>query len=112
MGDIELVVTIPEEDYLTFSKLSEKEKTNDLSYYERVIANSTPLKRELDKIRAEILEEKEYAYANFEAYKIDYLMQDEEDVLDSLPQDDFRYGMERAIEIIDKYKEKASKNEF
>lgn len=58
----------------------------------------------LDKIKEEIFEEKECAYANFEAYKIDYLMQDEEDVLDSLPQDDFRYGMERAIEIIDKYK--------
>lgn len=58
----------------------------------------------LDKIRAEILEEKEYAYADFEQYKVDYLGQDEEDVLDSLPQDDFRYGMERAIEIIDKYR--------
>ena len=104
MPDIELIIKISEEDYLTFSELSEKEKINDLSYYERVIANGTPLKRELDKIRAEILEEKECAYANFEAYKIDYLMQDEEDVLDSLPQDDFRYGMERAIEIIDKYK--------
>lgn len=58
----------------------------------------------LDNIRAEILEEKEYAYADFEQYKVDYLGQDEEDVLDSLPQDDFRYGMERTIEIIDKYR--------
>ena len=63
----------------------------------------------LDKIKEEIFEEKEHAYANFEAYKIDYLMQDEEDVLDSLPQDDFRYGMERAIEIIDKYKAESEK---
>ena len=58
----------------------------------------------LDKIRGEILEEKEYAYADFERYKVEYLGQDWEDVLDSLPQDDFRYGMERAVEIIDKYK--------
>ncbi len=58
----------------------------------------------LEKIRAEILEEKECAYADFERYKVEYLGQDPEDVLDSLPQDDFRYGMERAIEIIDKYK--------
>ena len=58
----------------------------------------------LDKIRAEILEEKECAYADFERYKVEYLGQDQEDVLDSLPQDDFRYGMERTIEIIDKYK--------
>ena len=56
-----------------------------------------------DKIRAEILEEKECAYADFERYKVEYLGQDPEDVLDSLPNDDFRYGMERAIEIVDKY---------
>lgn len=60
----------------------------------------------LDKIRAEILEEKECAYADFERYKVEYLGQDSEDVLDSLPQDDFRYGMERCIDIIDKYKAK------
>ena len=41
MADIELVIKIPEEDYLTFSKLSEKEKINELSYYERIIANAT-----------------------------------------------------------------------
>lgn len=58
----------------------------------------------LDEIRAEIAEEKEHAYADFERYKVEYLGQDEEDVLDSLPQDDFRYGMERCIDIIDKYK--------
>ena len=58
----------------------------------------------LDKIRAEMFEEKECAYADFERYKVEYLGQDWEDALDSLPQDDFRYGMERAIEILDKYK--------
>ena len=60
----------------------------------------------LDKIRDEILDEKEYAYADFEQYKIDYLGVDVEYVEDELPHDDFRYGMERCIEIIDKYKEK------
>lgn len=58
----------------------------------------------LEKIKAEIFVEKKYAYANFEEYKVEFLGQDEEDALDSLPQDDFRYGMERALEIIDKYK--------
>lgn len=58
----------------------------------------------LDKIRAEIIEEKECAYADFERYKVEYLGQDWEDAYDSLPQDDFRYGMERVIEIIDKYR--------
>lgn len=43
MSDIEIVIKIPEEDYLTFSELSEKEKVNELTYYERIIANGTPL---------------------------------------------------------------------
>lgn len=63
----------------------------------------------LDKLRAEILEEKECAYADFERYKVEYLGQDWEDALDSLPQDDFRYGMERCIDIIDKYKKESEK---
>ena len=57
---------------------------------------------ELEKIKAEIQEEKEYAYADFEQYKVDYLGVDREYVCDELPNDDFRYGMERCIEIIDK----------
>lgn len=61
----------------------------------------------LDKIKAEILEEKECAHDNFERYKVMYLGQYWEDVCDSLPKDDFRYGMERCIEIIDKYKEES-----
>ena len=58
----------------------------------------------LDKIKAEILEEKECAYADFDKYKVDYLGVDSRYVEDELPYDDFRYGMERCIEIIDKYK--------
>ena len=70
----------------------------------RELPSVTPQEPIIDKIRAEILEEKEHAYADFERYKVEYLGQDWEDALDSLPQDDFRYGMERAIELIDKYK--------
>ena len=58
----------------------------------------------LDKIRAEIVEERDFAYADFEQYKVDCLGVDAEYVEDELPQDDFRYGMERCIDIIDKYK--------
>lgn len=54
----------------------------------------------LDKIRAEIKEEAEYAYADFDEYKKDVLLAEP----DELPDDDFRYGLERAIEIINKYK--------
>lgn len=62
-----------------------------------------------EDIRAEIKEEKEWAYADFERYKVEYLGQDWEDVYDSLPADDFRYGMERCIEIIDKHVKAVSK---
>ena len=66
----------------------------------------------LDKARARILEEKECAYADFNQYKVDYLGVDSEYVEDELPQDDFRYGMERCIEIIDKCKaESEGKND-
>lgn len=58
----------------------------------------------LDELRDEIAKEKEHACADFERYKVEYLGQDWEDALDSLPQDDFRYGMERCIDIINKYK--------
>jgi hypothetical protein len=56
----------------------------------------------LKKIRKDIFEEKDYAYADFEQYKVDYLGIDPEYVCDELPNDDFRYGMERCIEIIDR----------
>ena len=70
------------------------------------IANGVPYeKREkgtLEKIRAEIREEAEFAYADFEKYKVECLGIEGEYVEDELPDDDFRYGMERAIEIINK----------
>lgn len=57
----------------------------------------------LGKIKTKLIEEKECAYADFERYKVEYLGQDWSDVCDSLPQDDFRYGLERCIDIINKY---------
>lgn len=54
----------------------------------------------LDNIKAEILDEAEYAYADFDRYKEDILYAEP----DELPDDDFRYGLERAVEIINKYK--------
>ena len=53
----------------------------------------------LDDIKAEILDEAEYAYADFDRYKEDILHAEP----DELPDDDFRYGLERAVEIINKY---------
>lgn len=51
------------------------------------------------KIKAEIEEEKEFAYADFERYKVECLGVDADD----LPDDEFRYGMERALEIFYKH---------
>lgn len=53
-----------------------------------------------EKIVAEILDEAEYAYADFDQYKEDILYAEP----DELPNDDFRYGLERAVEIINKYR--------
>lgn len=50
MADIELVIKIPEEDYLVYSELSEKEKANELTYYEKIIANGTPLPKEYGRL--------------------------------------------------------------
>lgn len=61
----------------------------------------------LDNIKAEILDEAEYAYADFDRYKEDILYAEPNE----LPDDDFRYGLERAIEIINKYKYKAESEE-
>lgn len=38
-----VIVDIPDEEYKTLSNMSEKEKVNELSYYERIIANGIPL---------------------------------------------------------------------
>jgi len=56
----------------------------------------------IDEIKAQIIDEAEFAYADFEQYKVDVLGVDAEYVEDELPNDDFRYGLERAFEIINR----------
>ena len=56
---------------------------------------------QLDKVkqaREQIIDEKDFAYADFEQYKEEVLHAES----DELPDDDFRYGMERCLEILDK----------
>lgn len=69
---------------------------------------ATALEQEdvIRKAKAEILDEAEYAYADFDKYKEDVLHADS----DELPNDDFRYGLLRAIEIINKYKAESEEN--
>ena len=53
----------------------------------------------LDKVKqamTQILDEKDFAYADFERYKEEVLHVEP----DELPDDDFRYGLERAIEVL------------
>lgn len=53
-----------------------------------------------DEIKKQIKEESNLAYADFDEYKHEVLGVDD---IDELPDDDFRYGMERALEIINEY---------
>ena len=71
--------------------------------YQRVIDENIRLTNAIEDIKAEINEERECAYADFERYKVEYLGIDSECVEDELPNDDFRYGMERCLEIINKH---------
>lgn len=80
--------------------------------YEKIIANSNfapmlnlekenhPALRDpiIFKIRQQLLDEKELAYADFDAYKEDVLGVE----ADELPYDDFKSGLERAIDIINR----------
>lgn len=59
----------------------------------------------LDKIKAEIWEEAEWAYSNFDEYK-EIVLEAEPD---ELPDDEFRFGLHRAVEIINKYKAESEK---
>lgn len=65
-----------------------------------IIKNGIPLEQYefnlLKELREEIAKEAELAYADFDAYKENVL----EAETDDLPDDDFRYGMERCMVII------------
>lgn len=95
----EVVIKISDDDYCWLKQVSEGYTSYPctLRLYEAVKNGIL-----LEDIKAEIKEERECAYADFEQYKVEYLGQDWEDVLDSLPHDDFRYGMERTLEIINR----------
>ena len=54
---------------------------------------------DLNKIAEIMHEESDFAYADFDMYKWDTLGAD----ADELPEDDYRYGLVRAVEIINTY---------
>lgn len=47
---MKLIIDIDEAEYTTLSMLSEREKVNELSYYERAIANGIPYSEYLESI--------------------------------------------------------------
>ena len=96
---MKLIVDIDEETYKKIKNTKPLGWDCPIERVNKAIKNCTPL----DDIKAEIREEKEFAYADFERYKVECLGQDWEDAYDSLPQDDYRYGMERCLEIINKH---------
>ena len=53
-----------------------------------------------EKVKEQIKDEADFAYADFDEYKYEVLGVDD---IDELPNDDFRYGMERTLEIINKH---------
>lgn len=98
-----------EPKFVDLPAIPEKETTDRIEYgtdgqpYKYSISTDISEREketDIEKIREQIREEAEFAYADFEQYKIEVLGVDPETVEDELPNDDFRYGMERAIEII------------
>ena len=78
-------------------------KTDTIEVWKAKIIEQEHINKLLEDIKAEIKDEAEFAYADFERYKVECLGQDWEDAYDGLPQDDYRYGMQRALEIICKH---------
>ena len=94
---MKVILDIPEDAY----KEIMSGKNTVMSMFDPIceIRKSMKLSEFLSKIIEDISEECEYAYSDFDEYKELYLGID----ADELPDDDFRYGMERCIEIINKH---------
>ena len=65
-----------------------------------IVANATPLEEVFDDIKTEINEEREFAYADFDAYNEELLGFDDTDICD---RDSCDIGLGRAIQIVNKH---------
>jgi len=98
---VRIVITMTEKYMQSALYVTRQKEGNDMSDLFYVKKNPKLIDADvLDKIIAELEDEADYAYADFDRYKEDILHAEP----DELPDDDFRYGMRRAIEIINKYK--------
>lgn len=75
---------------------SEEERQSFINTHEKGISCIEAL----DNIKNQIIEEKELAYADFDMYKASVLNTDPRCVKDELPADEFRCGLDRALDII------------
>ena len=106
---MKLIVEVPKDEYEECKMQVEMIKregvlVESLSLASKIhIANGIPTvdaipMSVIDEIKAEIIDEAEFAYADFDRYKEEVLCVES----DELPDDDFRYGLERAFEIINR----------
>lgn len=85
------------EDMFTFcggnpNKCPDYERRDDLY-------RQTELLDKIKKAMEQIIDEKDFAYADFDEYKREVLGVED---ADDLPDDDFRYGMGRCLDILNK----------
>lgn len=86
------------DDAPTVNAVSEEVYTREYNLRKETEMKEYKLKKAIDEIKAEIIDEADFAYADFDRYKEEVLGVES----DELPDDDFRYGLERAFEIINR----------
>ena len=69
---MKLIIDIPVEEFEALSKMSEKEKVNELSYYERVIASGEPYDTSLLNEIIKVMDERKQDEINFIALSDGY----------------------------------------
>lgn len=95
-----IVIDIPEDIRIAIGQMGLLRIPDEMiRVVDKAIQHSIPLDHALNTITDGIKEEADYAYADFNKYKEDVLGAE----LDELPDDDFRYGLNRAIEIINMF---------
>lgn len=98
---MQIVIEINDNEYMGIKEYPDNVTSYPVTIHlYDAVRDGIPLDHVFKTITDGIKEEADYSYADFDQYKADVL--DAE--ADELPDDDFRYGMERAIEIINAYR--------
>ena len=99
---MKLIIDIPREDYKTLSKMSEKEKVNELDYYEKIISNGIPYEEgpQEDFISREALK-KAISEATYNFEQIPIRVDKVQEIIDNAPSVSDRYDEGYAQGYID-----------